>query len=125
MQYKYSTISKKILGDMHTPVSIYLKVRDMFPQSAMLESSDYYSGENSKSYIALCPISQISISHYEATSLFPNRKSATLKINEIFNSEKAIADFISHFDIQGEYVEELGLLGYTAFDAVKYIEPIP
>ncbi|MGL6021707.1 MAG: anthranilate synthase component I family protein, partial [Chitinophagaceae bacterium] len=46
-------------------------------------------------------------------------------INEIFNSEKAIADFISHFDIQGEYVEELGLLGYTAFDAVKYIEPIP
>ena len=44
---------------MHTPVSIYLKVRDMYPQSALMESSDYHAGENSLSFIALCPLASI------------------------------------------------------------------
>lgn len=125
MKYRYTTISEKVLGDMHTPVSIYLKVRDMFPQSAMLESSDYHSGENSKSYIALCPIAHISINHYEVTKVFPDGKKDTQKIDQKLNPEKEISDFISNFDIQGEYADALGLLGYTAFDAVKYLEPIP
>ena len=30
--FNYTTHSKQVLGDMHTPVSIYLKVRDMYPQ---------------------------------------------------------------------------------------------
>ena len=50
-KYKYHTVSKKILGDLITPVSAYLKVRDAYPQSALMESSDYHSGENSKSFI--------------------------------------------------------------------------
>lgn len=53
--FNYTTHSKQVLGDMHTPVSIYLKVRDMYPQSALMESSDYHAGENSLSFIALCP----------------------------------------------------------------------
>ena len=40
--FNYTTHSKQVLGDMHTPVSIYLKVRDIFPQSALMESSDYH-----------------------------------------------------------------------------------
>ncbi|MBP9580134.1 MAG: anthranilate synthase component I family protein, partial [Parabacteroides sp.] len=55
MNYTYTTHSKKILGDLHTPVSIYLKVRDMYPESALLESSDFHANENSLSFIALCP----------------------------------------------------------------------
>ena len=54
--FNYTTHSKQVLGDMHTPVSIYLKVRDMYPQSALMESSDYHAGENSLSFIALCPL---------------------------------------------------------------------
>ena len=49
--FNYTTHSKQVLGDMHTPVSIYLKVRDMYPQSALMESSDYHAGENSLSFI--------------------------------------------------------------------------
>ena len=44
--YKYHTASRKILGDLITPVSAYLKVRDAYPQSALMESSDYHGGEN-------------------------------------------------------------------------------
>ena len=43
MNYSFKTISKKVMGDLHTPVSIYLKVRDIYPESALLESSDLYS----------------------------------------------------------------------------------
>ena len=41
MNYSFKTISKKVMGDLHTPVSIYLKVRDIYPESALLESSDF------------------------------------------------------------------------------------
>ena len=46
-QYNYQTVSRTMLGDLHTPVSTYLKVRDIFPQSALMESSDYHGSENS------------------------------------------------------------------------------
>ena len=45
MNYSFKTISKKVMGDLHTPVSIYLKVRDIYPESALLESSDFHGNE--------------------------------------------------------------------------------
>lgn len=62
-QYNYHTASRKILGDLITPVSAYLKVRDAYPQSALMESSDYHGGENAKSFIAVHPIGSVSIEH--------------------------------------------------------------
>ena len=56
MNYSFKTISKKVMGDLHTPVSIYLKVRDIYPESALLESSDFHGNENSLSFIALRPL---------------------------------------------------------------------
>ena len=51
MKYKYNTVSKKILGDLNTPVSAYMKIRDDYPMSALMECSDYHGGENSRSFI--------------------------------------------------------------------------
>ena len=62
-QYNYQTVSRTMLGDLHTPVSTYLKVRDIFPQSALMESSDYHGSENSRSFIGLCPVASFSIDH--------------------------------------------------------------
>lgn len=59
--FSYTAHSKQVLGDMHTPVSIYLKVRDMYPQSALMESSDYHAGENS-SHSSLFVRWQVSVS---------------------------------------------------------------
>ena len=63
MPYNYHTASRKILGDLVTPVSAYLKLRDAYPQSALMESSDYHGGENAKSFIAVHPIGSVSIEH--------------------------------------------------------------
>ena len=56
--FTYTTAHKQLLGDLHTPVSTYLKVRDLFPQSILLESSDYHGVENNRSFIGLNPIAQ-------------------------------------------------------------------
>ena len=71
-KYKYTTIHKSILGDLHTPVSTYLKVRDLFPQSVLMESSDYHGTENNKSFIGLNPIASISINHGKAIATYPD-----------------------------------------------------
>ncbi len=57
--FHYSTACRQILGDLHTPVSTYLKVRDIFPQSALMESSDYHGSENNRSFIALNPLASV------------------------------------------------------------------
>ena len=59
--FTYTTRYKTILGDLHTPVSTYLKVRDIFPQSALMESSDYHGSENNRSFIGLNPVASIRI----------------------------------------------------------------
>ena len=71
-QYDYKTISRTMLGDLHTPVSTYLKVRDIFPQSALMESSDYHGSENNRSFIALCPLASVSIDHGTAIFRLPD-----------------------------------------------------
>ena len=59
--YKISTSEKKILADTLTPVSIYLKIRDKFSNSLLLESSDYGANDNSYAYVCFNPIAEISV----------------------------------------------------------------
>lgn len=116
----YNIVSREFEGDMHTPVSLYLKLRDLYEQSALLESSDYNSTENSKSIIALCPIASISINGGVAVETMPNGSSNSKSIDENFGVADAIEQFMSRFNVNGDY----GVYGYTAYDTVKYLEPI-
>lgn len=124
MKYNYTTNIKKILGDLHTPVSIYLKVRDQFPQSALLESSDYHSGENSTSYIGLCPIAHIDINRGECTQNLPDNLKSNKSLSSSYSISDAMNDFLSQFNIEGEYAAQCGLFGYTTFNCVKYTDGI-
>ena len=124
MTYKYKTLTKKILGDLHTPVSIYLKVRDEFPQSALLESSDYHSKENSTSYIGLRPIAHIDVNRGECVQNFPNNHKVRKDLSDSFTISAAINSFNSHFNIEGHFASQCGLFGYTTFNCVKYTDNI-
>ena len=125
MDYTFKTISRKVLGDLHTPVSIYLKVRDVYPESALLESSDFHGNENSLSYIALCPLASIGINNGECTAVFPDGKSEVTALTGTFNVAEAMNAFLKRFSIEGPDRKVCGLFGYTAFDAVRYFENIP
>ncbi|MFA6813382.1 MAG: anthranilate synthase component I family protein, partial [Bacteroidaceae bacterium] len=70
-EFNYTTQSKEILADLHTPVSIYLKVRDLYQQSVLMESSDYHADENSLSFIALSPLASIGINNGIVTTTYP------------------------------------------------------
>ena len=110
---------------MHTPVSIYLKVRDMYPQSALMESSDYHAGENSLSFIALCPLASIGINGGIVTSNYPDNSRTEEPLTKTFHVEKAMNRFINQFQVTGDNKNVCGLYGYTTFNAVKYFEHIP
>ncbi len=122
--FKYNALSKKILGDMLTPVSIYLKVRDAYPQSALMESSDYHGGENSKSFIALHPIASVSIAHGIGKMQLPDGKTEETEICDGSDVSKLINKFLRQFEIEGKDKEYCGLYGFASFNAVRYFEHI-
>lgn len=122
--FNYTTNTKRLLGDLHTPVSIYLKVRDAYSQSALLESSDYHAGENSLSFIALCPLASIGVNRGICTTKYPGNTHKQEAITEQFTVGDAISSFLREFKVTGEQSGVCGLYGYTTFNAVKYFENI-
>ena len=123
--YRFKTKRKKLLGDLHTPVSLYLKLRDVYAQSALLESSDYHGNENSLSFIALCPLASIGVNSGQATAIYPDGKEEVRPARDLSSVSVALNDFMNHFAIEGDEDGSCGLFGYTAFDAVRYLEQIP
>ena len=123
--YNYKTASCTVLGDLYTPVSTYLKLRDQFTQSALMESSDYHSGENNRSFIGLCPLASVSIDHGNAVYRLPDGLREIKPITEEYRVEHALTDFLSRFHVEGEGSNYCGLYGYTSFNAVRYFEQIP
>lgn len=123
--FTYQTNSKQLLGDLQTPVSIYLKVRDLYPQSVLMESSDSHAEENSLSFIALCPLASIGINRGVVTCHYPDGSQRKTPLTESFDASVAIDTFISQFNVGGKHANHCGLYGYTTFNAVKYFEQIP
>ncbi len=124
MNYRYVTKSKRILGDLCTPVSVYMKVRDAYPQSALMESSDYHGGEDARSFIALHPIAQVSIAHGTGRAVYPDGQTEERPISSTKEAAELMSDFVSAFSIEGQEAGYCGLYGYTSFNAVRYFEQI-
>ncbi|MFW9608525.1 MAG: anthranilate synthase component I family protein [Prevotella sp.] len=128
--FNYTTHTEKILADLYTPVAVYMRLRDIYPQSALMESSDYHGNDNSRSFIGIHPMANIQVGHGVIRSTYPD---GTVDETVIDTSVKgkakdavanAINDFISHFKVEGEGKDFCGLYGYTTFNAVRYLEDI-
>ena len=122
--FNYTTSSKTILADLYTPVGVYMRLRDIYPQSALMESSDYHEKDNSRSFIGINPIASVAIGHGEATVTFPNGKTERHEVNKTYRSDKAIHALIDTIQVEGDFKEFCGLYGYTSFNAVRYFEDI-
>ncbi len=123
-QFKYLTTSRKTPGDLLTPVTAYLNVRDLCSQSVLMESSDYHGGENSKSFIAINPIATVSIAHGIGTMLLPDGTTQEHVIDANYDAAQLINDFLARFSIEGDGSNYCGLYGFTTFNAVRYFENI-
>jgi anthranilate synthase component 1 len=117
---------RKILADIITPVSIYLKVRDIYPNSLLLESSDYHSKENSYSFICMDPIAEFSVNQWKATISLPGQESLNVDLDVEHRVVDQLNQFLSAFemDAMGKELMVDGIFGYCTYDAVEYFEEI-
>jgi anthranilate synthase component 1 len=124
MKTKITALSRTLLADLQTPVSIYLKVRDMYPQSTLLESSDYHSSENSFSYIGVEPIARFSVRNGKATMQYPDGELEIKSLDGTQSLPELLNTFVGNFDVEGALNHGNGFFGYTGYDAVSYFEDV-
>ncbi|TMM56058.1 anthranilate synthase component I family protein [Maribacter algarum] len=126
MKFNLTSHHKKILADTITPVSVYLKIRDRFPNSILLESSDYHANDNSFSYICCNPIASIKVENEMVTQQFPDGSSDEIQIEDQTNVVDIIHNFSQRFDSgKGDFkFIDNGLFGYMSYDAVRYYEDV-
>ena len=122
--FNYTTTSKTILADLYTPVGVYMRLRDLYPQSALMESSDYHEKDNSRSFIGIEPMASVAIGHGVATITYPDGSTLTHEVNKAYRSDKAIHELIDRIHVEGDDAKLCGLFGYTSFNAVRYFEDI-
>lgn len=132
--FNYMPQTRKILADLYTPVGVYMRLRDIYPQSALMESSDYHGTENSRSFIGVHPIASIAVGHGVVTATYPDGRVEEKELPAFGEGKgekcklaisKAFNDFIQAFHVEGEGSECCGLYGFTTFNAVRYFENIP
>ncbi|MBR6264894.1 MAG: anthranilate synthase component I family protein [Prevotella sp.] len=122
--FKYQTKSRTILADLHTPVGAYMRLRDRYPQSVLMESSDYHESNNSRSFIGINPMASVAIAHGKATINYPDGTSLRREIDNTYTADKAIHELVDRIETSGDDANLYGLFGYTSFNAVRYFENI-
>lgn len=128
--YNYQTVSSTILADLYTPVGVYLSLRRLYPQSALMESSDYHSHDTARSFIAIHPMASFAVSHGVAITSLPDgtvlRQPLDLDRKGVAKEQvaQALGDFLAAFHVEGEGREYCGVYGFTSFNAVRYFENI-
>ncbi|MEH6304922.1 chorismate-binding protein [Olivibacter sp. CPCC 100613] len=124
--YQLKTRFKKLLADTTTPVSIYLRLRDVFPNSLLLESSDYHSRENSMSYVCCSPIAGIELNEKQLEMWFPDGQKSSQAADSI-NLREEVSKFCRSFTADKlddfKFITN-GLFGYFTFDTVAHFEDI-
>lgn len=126
MAYRFKTVYEQLLADTTTPVSTYLRLRDVFPNSLLLESSDYHSRENNMSYICCQPIAGIKLDRDVLEIQYPGSEATRKPATEIDLREEVSAFRSAFADNSGSEFNFIsnGLFGFFTFDTVTHFEDI-
>ena len=120
-QFCYSLISRTLPGDLHTPVSAYLRLRDASSHSILMESSDYHAGRDARSFIALEPLAEVGIAHGIGFQALPDGTRQEKAVCADYTADKLVREFMDAFQLDNKNVS---LWGFTTFNAVRYFENI-
>lgn len=112
-----------MLSDQLTPVSAYLKIRDITDKPCLLESNDYQSYENSRSIIGFDPIIEIALENGRLAVTTLGRKETIAPGGR--TSIPQLLDQIRNTIVnEGEPCEVNGFLGHTNFEAVRFFDTV-
>lgn len=116
--------TRKYLADTLTPVSLYLRLRDHFARSVLLESSDFNATENCRSFIALDPIANFTVQHDRIERSLPNGKITIDQLLNFNDVPQLLQEFLSRFEVENpsDYQGINGFFGHTSFDAYQYFD---
>ena len=120
-QFSYSLVSRELPGDLHTPVSAYLRLRDASSRSILMESSDFHAGRDARSFIALEPLAEVGIAHGIGFQALPDGSRLEKSISANYPADKLVREFMDAFELSNKNVS---LWGFTTFNAVRYFENI-
>lgn len=117
---------RQLLADTLTPVNIYLKVRDVFAGSILLESSDYHGHENSLSFICCDPIASFRVEGTHVHVRHPGRAEQTIVINQRAEVLAQLDEFRKSFSVANPHPRYIssGLFGYMCYNSVRFFEDI-
>jgi anthranilate synthase component 1 len=124
-----NTSCKKLLADVFTPVGIYLRLRDRFRDTVLLESTDFHTSENSYSFIGINAIAGMEIISARSIEFkFPGQHPERTDIKNVKEVPQMLWDFMQRFDASTSETKEgkfaQGLFGYTTYDAVQFFDTI-
>lgn len=124
-----NTTVKKVLADVFTPVSLYLRLRDRFRDTILLESTDSHAADNSYSFICINAIAGVEISSKHKLELkYPNANPKRMDIENTQQVPQIVWNFMQSFSIVNTGIKEArfaqGFFGYTSYDAVQFFEAI-
>lgn len=116
------------LADIITPVTIYLKVRDQYPNAILLESSDYHGNSNSMSYICFDQLSSFKLENKMITISHIGSEKSYHEVRDTLTVPSILQDYIRSFDLrhtdEGGGKSVNGLFGYTSYDAITSFETL-
>ena len=118
------TVYRTIPADLQTPVGIYLKIRDLYPQSVLLESSDFHASQNSFSFIGVEPAGRFLVEDGKVTCVYPGGKEKRFDLKSC-DAVKILNGYLASFRTEGDNPTGINrLFGYTSYDAVRYFEQV-
>ncbi len=120
------TLTTHLPGDTYTPVGIYLRLRDVFPQSLLLECTDYSSRENAYSYITIRPIAGIKATREHFIYKSPDGTTKREKLEQLSDIPERVDGFLSSYREMNLTDQKLmpGVFGYTSYDAVNAFDNV-
>ena len=123
--YRVVSRHKRMLADIITPVSIYLRIRDRYRNSILLESSDYHGNDNSFSYIAFDPVARFSYEGQKLTVQMPGETEQTSDVapRDMLGALQQFKDSFAHEKAPFPFINN-GLFGYFGYRAVQSFEDI-
>ncbi len=122
--FRFTTTSHTMLADLYTPVGVYMRLRDLYPQSALMESSDYHNKDNARSFIGINPVASVAIGHGTVNIVYPDGSRMQKELTTGYSTAEAIHALTDRVHVEGKDASYCGLYGYTSFNAVRYFEHI-
>lgn len=121
---KITTKTKKLLADTLTPVSVYLKIRDSYPNSILLESTDFHHLENCYSFICVDPITGYTVENNKITIDAPDQSQSQIEITNRTEALTKLQEFIDSNEFDENTPDYNGYFGYTSYDAVRFFDTL-